>query len=480
MQSDAGRNRLSPRPHHRWLWIASALLLGPGAAVAQDMPPGHGAAMSGPLFVQDLPVGSISVRLTRPSMTDPITDTAVVGTWKSPGGKPQTVAVKTGDDGRAMFTKVPVGATFSAMAEVDGETITTAEFEVPEQGGTRLLMIVGANAAAAMAEMTGQSPHGMGTPKALGVRSGKIEPRDGLPPGTVEVTVLAADGKPVPGVKVSLARSAGSLQVQQAETDAAGLARFKGLEAGGNGHWGAVVERDGMRVGTPPFALDEKRGSAGELRIPGRTTDLSALRVSNSTRMMVELREDSLAFLQNLVIENSSDKVFDPGPRGLFIPLPDGCTGTEKLAGGAEVEVKDGAGAFLHSLLPPTDSPAAAAQVRVGCVLTTHDTPEVEIVQPMPLGMQGGVAMVQATQDVGLSAPGIRARPAERDDNGNDLRMYELDSVPAGQPLRLVVFGLPAHEQTGKWIAGILAGLLVVAGAFAARRPHGAAPAENG
>jgi hypothetical protein len=196
--------------------------------------------------------------------------------------------------------------------------------------------------------------------------------------------------------------------------------------------------------------------------------------------MMVEPREDSIAFLQNLVVENTSDKVFDPGPRGLLGPLPDGCASAEKMAGGAEVELKEGSGAILHGLLPPTDDPAAATQVRVGCVIGTHETSEVEIVQPMPLGMQGGLVMIPATLAVGLSAPGIRTRPAERDDNGTELRVYDLDSLPAGQPLRLVVYGLPTRGQAGKWIAGILAALLVAGGVIAARRPRRPTPAAEG
>ena len=80
---------------------------------------------------------------------------------------------------------------------------------------------------------------------------------------------------------------------------------------------------------------------------------------------------------------------------------------------------------------------------------------------------------------IGLSAPGLRARPAERDDNGNELRMYDVDGVAPGQPLRLVVYGLPTRGQTGKWVVGILAGLLVAVGFVAARKPRRVVPAEG-
>ncbi|MBN2574984.1 MAG: hypothetical protein JXP73_10515 [Deltaproteobacteria bacterium] len=469
----------SPRPT---ALFGLALVFVPIAALAEAMPPDHGTATGAPLFVPDLPVGTISVRIARPSLTEPIVGTAVIGAWTAPGGRQASATAKTGSDGRAIFSDVPAGAVFGAKAEVEGETLTTAAFTVPAEGGTRLLMIVGRRAAQAMAAMTGHPGHGMrGGPRPPALRGGKVEPRDGLPAGVVEIEVLGPDGQALPGVHVDLVRAqppVGGLNAKHADTDAAGLARFAELERGGR--WLALVERDGLRVGSSPFVLDERRGSAGELRMPGRTSDLAVLRVSANSRMMVEPREDSLAFLQNLVVENTSDKVFDPGPRGLLVPLPDGCGGAERLPGGTEVEMKEGAGAILRGLLPPTDDPMAATQVRLGCVIGTHETAEVEIVQPMPLGLQGGLAMIPAIHGVGLSAPGLRARPAERDDNGNELRAYELDSVPPGQALRLCVVGLPTRGQTGKRIAGLLAGLLLVAGVVAARKPKATTTSGNG
>jgi hypothetical protein len=456
--------------------VGLGLALAATPTFAQMPPPDHNAATSAPLFVEDLPVGTVSVRITRPSMTEPIAGAAVVGSWTTKDGKQKSATLKTGDDGRAIFSDIPPGSTFGAKTAVEGENLATAQFTVPDQGGTRLLVMVGAQAAEAMNEMTGGAA-AAGTPaqpRALGVRSGKVEARDALKAGTLEVSVLAADGKPVPGIGVDLGRvqRAGSgVDFVHAVSDDAGVAHFANLKSG-EGAYAAVVERDGMRIGTPAFLLDDKRGAAGEIRLPDRTSELSALHISGASRMMVELREDALGVLQNLLVENTSDKVFDPGPRGLFIPLPEGFAGAEKLPGGVEVEIKEGVGAFLHTLLPPAQSPGASVQVRLGFVLTTHETPDYEIVQPMPIGLQGGLVLVPSEYTIGLSAPGLRAHPPERDDNGNELRMFELDSVVPGQALHLTVLGLPTRQQTGKWIAAVLAGLLVAGGVVASRRPR--------
>jgi hypothetical protein len=463
-----------------------------GLLLGQGMPPNHGGGASAPLFVPDLPVGTISVRIARPSMNQALVGTPVVGTWTTDKGPAASATVKTGDDGRAIFANVPAGATFSAQAEVEGQRLTTAEFTVPEQGGTRLLLIVGSAEGSAEGEAAedgaGHPAHGLaglaGHPPPAVVRSGKVESRDNLPPGTVEVHVLDADGKPLPGARVDLLLTQRTMSTPfaHASTDDSGRARFTGVlgEVPPPGRWVAGLTHDGLHFASPSFALEDKPGVAVELRIPGKTAALSVLRVSESSRMMVELREDSLAFLQNLVVENTSDQIFDPGPAGVLFPLPDGCTGAEPLEGGAEVEMKEGAGAIWRGPLPPTTTPLDAAQVRLGCVLPGRGTPEVEIVQPMPLGLHGGVAMIQASHTVGLSAPGLRARPAERDDNGNELRSYDLASLTAGQALHLTVYGLPTRGRTGKWIALGLVSVLLVVGIAVAGRPRRTGARDDG
>jgi len=464
--------------------LGLALALTASPSYAQMPSPDHNAAMSAPLFVEDLPVGAISVRLTRSSMTEPLAEVNVVGAWTTKDGKPKTATIKTGEDGRALFKDIPPGSTFGAKATVEGENLTTAQFTVPDQGGTRLLVMVGAKAAEAMNDMTGGAAGAKpAQPKPLGIRSGKVEPRDAMKAGSLDITVLSAEGKPLAGVGVDLGRvqhAGGGVDFLHTVSDDSGVAHFADLKAGDSAPYAAVVERDGMRVGTPAFTLDDKRGAAGEIRMPGRTIDLSALRISSATRMMVELREDSIGVLQNLHVENTSDKIFDPGPKGLFFPLPEGSTGAEKLPGGVDLEFKEGSGAYLHALIPPSQSPGADVQVRLGYILNTPAAAEYEVVQPMPLGLQGGIAMIPGDMGVSLAAPGLRARPPERDDNGNELHMFELYPLVPGQPLRLTVLGLPTRQQTGKWVAGLLAGLLVLAGLVAVRRPRKASLGKAG
>jgi len=93
--------------------------------------------MSGiPRPVNDLPSGSISVRLIRGALSNNIINFPV---RLQVGDK--VLTVKTDDAGRAQFDKVTPGATVKAAADVDGEHLESQEFRAPSQGGVRLMLV---------------------------------------------------------------------------------------------------------------------------------------------------------------------------------------------------------------------------------------------------------------------------------------------------------------------------------------------------
>jgi hypothetical protein len=110
-------------------------------------------SMSGiPRPVDDLPAGSISVRLIRGSLSNNITGHPVD---LHVGGKVQTV--KTDENGRAQFDKIPAGAAVKATADVDSEHLESQEFTAPAQAGIRL-MLVATDKNAAPATQPGAAP----------------------------------------------------------------------------------------------------------------------------------------------------------------------------------------------------------------------------------------------------------------------------------------------------------------------------------
>ena len=102
-----------------------------------------------PRPVDDLPSGSVSVRVIRGALTNNIPNQPVqlqVG--------PDIQTVQTDAEGRAQFDKLPAGVTVRAVAIVDGERLESEPFPAPGQGGIRLLLVAAGDPAAPAAPAT--------------------------------------------------------------------------------------------------------------------------------------------------------------------------------------------------------------------------------------------------------------------------------------------------------------------------------------
>lgn len=122
---------------------AVCLLLASVASAQVDMP--DPSAIAGtPLPAPELPAGTVTVRVVRERMGNNIAGQDVTLTV---GGAQRTM--KTDEQGRAQFDKLPDGALVQATTVVDGETLVSREFAVASSGGTRIALIAGIAAAKA-------------------------------------------------------------------------------------------------------------------------------------------------------------------------------------------------------------------------------------------------------------------------------------------------------------------------------------------
>jgi hypothetical protein len=90
-----------------------------------------------PRPVNDLPDGSISVRLIRGQLSNNIASHQVELHFANG----RVLKVNTDDAGRAQFDKVPAGESVKATADVDGEHLESQDFQAPSQGGIRLMLV---------------------------------------------------------------------------------------------------------------------------------------------------------------------------------------------------------------------------------------------------------------------------------------------------------------------------------------------------
>jgi hypothetical protein len=303
----------------------------------------------------------------------------------------------------------------------------------------------------------------------------------GLAAGTLELRFVEPDGAPVVGQEVSLGHRTGVQEAMAFVTSRSGkdgLVRFAGLETGEQHEYVAMIDREGLLLGSAAIRLSGDHGFAGELRVPGQTSDPSVLQVSSSSKLLIDLREDALAVMENLVLENTSDRIFNPGPGGLRIPLPAGSSSGSPIEGGARLEASESSTMLLRDAVPPT-SLAVPVQARFGFFIPTAGESRITFRQPMPLGIESPVVMVPEDHHLGLIAPGLQAVAPQADDRGGRIQIFQLASVPRNGVLSISVSGLPTRGSLGKTMATVLVAMLAFAALLGLRRPRAAGQAKN-
>jgi hypothetical protein len=297
----------------------------------------------------------------------------------------------------------------------------------------------------------------------------------------LELRFVERDGAPVVGQEVRLGHSAGAEEAMAfvtSRSDKDGSVRFAGLETGEQHEYVAMIDREGLLLGSARIRLSGDHGFAGELRVAGQTSDPSVLQVSSASKLLIDLREDALAVMENLVLENTSDRIFNPGQGGLRIPLPAGSSSGSPIEGGARLEAKESSTMLLRDAIPPT-SLAIPVQARFGFFIPTAGESRITLRQPMPFGIESPVVMVAENHHLSLTAPGLQAVAPQADDRGGRIQIFKLASVPRNGVLSISVSGLPARGSLGRTIATVLVAILGFAALLGVRRPRVAALAKN-
>ncbi len=155
-----------------WMWIAALALFLPEAlpqaqstaapSLSQAPPvlstvaePPAGATsepgqMSGvPLQVGDLPPGIVVVRVIRSSFQDNVTGQRVT---LRVGAGARVLSAVTGADGRAQFDGLTVGERVQVRSTVGAERLESQLFDLPKEGGVRLVLVAGVGAPTALGD----------------------------------------------------------------------------------------------------------------------------------------------------------------------------------------------------------------------------------------------------------------------------------------------------------------------------------------
>ncbi len=476
------------------LTALAAALAAAAPAAAQPM---MGGSMGGgmpnlrevvgrPLPDVGMPAGTVSVRVARQMPSNGVAGAEVSAVIKNAGGDLRRRTEKTDADGRAMFEGMAPGDEFHAEVTVDGERLETQTFTLPAQGGLRTMLIAalgagGPPAAGGAAPAAGDDGH-----FTLGATAGVAVADASLATGRLEVHLFDERGAAIPGqtVLLGMVDKSNKIEVRKAKSDAAGVARFADLPRGDGTGYAAILEWHGMRLGTAPFPMPESGGARAEIRALGRTADPAVMTIGQGGRVIVQMHQDNLQFLEMFPLENTSDKMFDPGPGAIEIPLPDGFVGAEAQESDRKVDVRQNHGMAVHGVFAPqrsmvgTTAKNAGNEVVFGFVLPYHGETRA-FAQPMPNGIGPFTLITEQIPGLTVTGPGIGERQ-ERELGGRKYWVMPGDAIPRGGVLQFTLAGLPATDATGRNVAGVLALLLVGGAVVFGRRPKAGASGGKG
>ena len=434
-----------------------------------------------PLPDPGLAAGTVTVRVARKMPVNAVAGAEVTALVTNAGGESKKRTATTDSSGRAIFEAVGAGNQFQAEVRVDGETIKSSTFAVPPTGGVRTMLIAGLGPAPAQGDdESGEGPAGGGASGAenfLGAPTAAAMPAPDLPAKTLEVHALDENGHPLPNLSVQLGTAApggdGKLKVTRATTNADGLARFTELATGNTVGYAAVVDYHGIRLGTQPFTMPEAGGMRAEIRALQHTNDPSIISLGSGGRIVLQMHDEFLQITEMLQIENHTEKLFDPGPGGIEIPLPRGFVSAEVgEADRARLEIRKNYGIAVHGPIPPTRGPTGANSETTFAFVVPYHGATHDYQQVMPNGLGETVLIIEQAGNLSVEGPGIGARQA-RELNGHKYWVMPMVAIAPGQKLAFLVTGLPSTDNSGRIASATLALLLVVASALFARKPAG-------
>jgi len=288
-----------------------------------------------------------------------------------------------------------------------------------------------------------------------------------LPAGTVRVTVIDVDGHPIDGATVLLGTMAqGGDRVRvSATTREGGRHVWTDLATGQGQAYRVSVPFEGAVYACTPFQLPSDHGyDVRVVRLPVTHDDRIVLQVIGQT--FVELRNERLHVTQQAQLANTSRtaETYVFPEDGLRVQLPAGHLAfqAQPVMTDQRVEELAGQGFRIRGSLPP-----GRVSLTWGFDLPVHGS-SLDAVLPVPFRTYIYRVISEAPPGMTLEFDGMPT-PERFEDEGRPLFGSELMRRPGDEPFPQVGLrfrGIPGPGPA-RWIALVMAGLVVLAGAYA-------------
>ncbi len=287
-----------------------------------------------------------------------------------------------------------------------------------------------------------------------------------LAEGTIRVTLVDPNEKPLPGVTVTLGVLQNSVAKGESRkhltqpSDPVGDAYFRGLELGSGFAYRVSVAKEGATFAAVPLVLGKGRGTHVVLHVFPVTHDLKQAVVFIQSALFVDVKDDRVQIQQAFRVSNYGPVAWVP--ENVTVDLPEG-----NSAFNASQEMSDqgwdstATGAKLRGTFP-----AGEADVGYSWQLPYAGEPTVSFEVTLPPHMASLVVRAAASQQMKLEVDGFPAADPEQDEQGNHLLVTGKQVKPDDAQLKRVkitVRDLPT-PGVGRWIATALAAMGVAIG----------------
>ncbi len=314
----------------------------------------------------------------------------------------------------------------------------------------------------------GDSPHGAapdGHPDLASLfdppPAASARPTDGLPAGTIRVTVLDASGTPVPDAEVQLGvMRSGGRERTPARTGPDGIAHYRDLPTGSSQAYRVNVAHGGATFSSTPFQLPTDQGYDVRIRRLETTHDDRGIFMLIG-QTVVELRDERLHITQHIQLGNPGEAAYVFPESGRRVRLPAGYLAFQAQAVMTDQRVEEVRGfglAIRGSLAPGNVTLAWAYDVPI-----TGEAMELDI--PVPFSAFRYRVISDAPEGMRVDVDGMPPMRAF-DDEGRPMLGAELVRRPGDAALDSVHIRLRGIPGPGwpRLAAAAMAALLALSG----------------
>ena len=311
--------------------------------------------------------------------------------------------------------------------------------------------------------------------------SGIPRPVDDLPNGAISVRLIRGSlSNNLAGRPVDLHVGAKVITVK---TDENGRAEFKDFITGpGGATVKATADVDGEHLESQEFPAPTRGGirlmlvatDPNKKDVPAPSAPAAQtgpVSIGDQSRFVLQPREEAVELFYLLDIANTQSVPVNP-PTPFVFDLPKGAAGAAIMDGSSpQASVKDGRVTVMGPFAP------GHTFVQVASSLAAEDG-SIDIAQRLPANLdQLAVIVKKLGAGTTLKSPQLKEQ-REMPADGEIFIAATGGPVPAGQPIQIVVDGVPHHSQAPRRVALALALAVVVLGAWFATRTTGDAAAD--